>query len=310
MLDTSNAYERYVAEIARYPRISSQREAELSRIIRGGRNRRRVEAAVEELVHANLRLVLYCLRSFDSYLRSPDVRVSHMDLVGEGNLALLRAARNFDSGYSRGEPAGGGRHAPFGRYACKCIRLAMLRAVKLSRLIRVPEYHFKYWGRMRALRREHGADLTDELMERELHVNTEVLCMLRRSETTATLMLEDLGREDSESSWEEWMPDNSLASPAQETERKDMRRFLNEEMDRLPARTRRILQLLFMSDSRPTLAELAGLFGISAERCRQVCGQGLERLRAQLEGRLQRVDPSLIPAAPSAAAVSGAEAAA
>jgi len=299
MVRAIDSHQKYLAEIAQYPRISPERERELSTIVRCSRDESEVEAAVQELVHSNLKLVPHCARRFESYLSSRDARISRMDLVGEGNVALLRAARSFDAGYTGGKRKGRALFAP---YACRCIRRAMLRAVKLSRLIHVPEYHFKHWRRLRELQEAHGEGASDELLSSELDVNPEVLDMLRCSRSTTMSMLDDLGSSPDGSKWEDWMADERAPLPDREADARDLRRFLMEEMSGLPSRTRRMLCMVFMDERRATLAELAEVFGISAERCRQVCGQGLTRLRRQLEGRLHQVDPTMVDAIAGAAA--------
>jgi len=285
MISVSDTFDRYLREIARYPRISRQREGELSRIIQHDSNEEQVEAAVHELVHANLRLVVHCLKDFRSYLSSAGTHISRMDLIAEGNVALLNAARTFNAAYDANDERPAATPIPFSGYACTVIKRAMHRAIKRSRMIHVPEYHYSRWGEMKALREKHGDALTDDVLIRELDVNPAVLEMLRTSESTSTCMLEDLGARAEDGNWESFLPNEQAACPARETDQRDLRRFLLAEMQKLPARTSRMLHLRFLSESRTSLMELAQEFDISPERCRQVCSQGLAALRDQILGQ-------------------------
>ena len=299
MISSRDTFDRYLHDIAVYSRITPQREDELSRVIRTDPNEEQVEAAIHELVQANLRLVVHCLKDFEAYLRSPGVHTSRMDLIAEGNVALMNSARNFNSQFDSGDQ----EHTTpmrFSNYACKSIKCAMHRALKLARIIHVPEYHFGHWTEMKALQEEYGDTLTDDILMDKLEVNPAVLRMLKVSQATSTCMLEDLGAADDDGAWESFLPNDQASCPARETDQRDLRRFLLAELQKLPPRTAHMLQLMFLGDSRPTLTELAHEFGISAERCRQVCLQGLTTLRKQLLDQVHRIDPSL-PAAEVAA---------
>ena len=74
------------------------------------------------------------------FLDSPAVNITRMDLIAEGNIALMTAARNYDSDYIS-KPTGQG--VRFSSYACGIIRNRMRRALKMARLIHIPEQHFR-----------------------------------------------------------------------------------------------------------------------------------------------------------------------
>ena len=162
MSKARDTYERYLQEITSYPRISLEREAELSQTILNTGDDEEREAAIDELIHANLRLVVHCLKEFEKFLSSPSVRLTRMDLIAEGNIGLMRAAQRYDSCHEKGESATMPGHARFSTYACKCIQSQMRRAVKKSRFIHIPEHHFSYWSEIRALNETHGDDLSNE----------------------------------------------------------------------------------------------------------------------------------------------------
>ena len=290
MLKARDAYDRYLEDIASYPRITPEREAELSRTILNAKDPHKSEAA------ANLRLVVHCLKDFDRFLSSSAVRITRMDLIAEGNIGLMNAARRFNAEFTDGDATDKPKRSNvrFSTYACKCIKSRMRRALKLGRFIHIPEHHFSYWTEMETLRHEHGDTLSDDVLRDKLDVSNEVLGLLKQSSQSGICMLEDLGAQDTEGGgWHDFIPNETASCPAHETGRNDLRDFLFSEMDSLPPRTRSMLSLLYFNERSPTLRELATKFGISSERCRQVCVQGLTRLRRQMASRCRQIEPDL-----------------
>lgn len=272
-----NSFESYVSQISNYPRIDGQREAKLSAIILGGKNKKKIDKAVDELVLANLRLVLHCLKDYHSFLSSPEVCISMMDLVSEGNIALMAAARGFNSAFSRGETDPS--QAKFGTYACRCIRSRMQRAIKLSRLVHIPERHFTYNKKIRELESEEGVHLTDKEISNKIGIRKERLDMVRWSNNCRTTRLEDMKTDDDSSYGIEDLPDTQQAMPNEEAEKNDMMDLVLEKMNLLQPRTKLMLEQMFLSGSKTTLQDLADQFNISKERCRQITQSGLRKLR-------------------------------
>ena len=293
MTRDNSAFDRYLADITHFGRITPQREAELSAVILNDPNEEQVEAATNELVHANLLLVIHCLKEFGKFINSPAVHITEMDLIAEGNIGLMNAAQRFNAAYTSDESGRSSGSVRFSTYACKCIKSRMRRALKLARFIHIPEHHFSYWTQIEKLRNEHGDQLTDEVMRDELDVSDDVLDLLKQSESSRTFMLEDMSSDQDEGYWQEVLPNEKAPCPNLEAETSDLRGFLMGEMERLPERTRSMISIMFFDEATPTLREMSSQFGVSSERCRQVCAQGLSELRRQLSPRWDRVDPKL-----------------
>ncbi len=277
--------ERYRRDISRCERISEEREEALSRIIQKGRSVRKVEAAIQELVESNLFLVLHCAHDFDTFLASSAVRITRMDLIAEGNIALLIAARHYNTDYCSSVAR---KRVRFAGYACGIIRNRMRRAIKMARIIHIPEQHFSYWGQMRRLERDYGEKLTDDILMEEMGVGESKLKKLHGSIGVDVSMLEDMACAEGISRWSETMADANAVSPESEADRRDMNEFLRREMDRLPKRTRAMISQVYLSDEGASLGDLSKRFGVSRERCRQVLAKGLKTLRRNLEGRCER----------------------
>jgi len=287
----SDAYSRYLADISQYDRITPEREAELSRVIQTCPNAEQVEAAVSELIHSNLRLVIHCQKEFEKYRASS--RLSTLDLIAEGNIGLMKAAKKFNS--ANNDDADDPNREPirFSTYACKCIKSHMIRAIKKARFIHVPEHHFSYWGEIEKLQNENGNTLSDSELCDRMDLSGDALAFIKLSAGSGVCMLEELTGEDSDNSWSDFIASEDSPCPSEEAERHDLRAFLLNEMNNLAPRTRQIITMLYFNESAPTLKDLSEMFGISSERCRQICVQGLTSLKRQMFARRSGIEPTL-----------------
>ena len=148
MSERNSEYDRYFKDISIHPRISREREQILCKIISTEKKDEYVEAAVDELVRSNLRLVVHCVKGFSSFTRSSKTSITLMDLIAEGNLALVKAAQNFNPNYQTEEHA---QPIRFSGYACKCIKNAIRKAFRKARFIHIPDHHYGYWKQIKEM---------------------------------------------------------------------------------------------------------------------------------------------------------------
>jgi DNA-directed RNA polymerase sigma subunit (sigma70/sigma32) len=161
--------------------------------------------------------------------------------------------------------------------------------VKLSRFIHIPEHHFSCWSRLSAAENPDGHIPATEEVSRQLGMRDAQLQRLRRSRETTAVHLEDLSDPERGKHWSESVADSSARVPAREAESRDLREFLDRELCALPERTQQMLRMAHFTDDPQPFAVLAKTFGVSKERCRQVCRQGLGALRRRIEGRMRSV---------------------
>ena len=155
--DDSGLLRRYLEEISRYPPLPAEREKELARVIQDPLVPEwKKKDAIDELVRANLRFVVYHAKGF----HSPDV--PFIDLINEGNIGLIQAARRFDAN----------RGVKFITYAVFWVRQAISHALaEQAGTIRIPHkqaaHQLKAVRARDALQRELGRDPTlEEIAER------------------------------------------------------------------------------------------------------------------------------------------------
>jgi len=163
-------FQEYMRDISQYPRIDSKREQELAKIIQSNNDEVIVKAARDEFILANLRLVIkYALSLYESVANVSDVKLSLMDLISEGNLALMRAVDLFDPKHD----------AKFSTYATLGIVRRMRRAIQNSRFIKIPTYHGQHIAKFLELKKTHGKDITDKMLLEQMNITPYLLKVIK-----------------------------------------------------------------------------------------------------------------------------------
>lgn len=266
-----NSLDLYLREIAGHPILTREEEVHLAQAIRGGD-----ENALNELVAANLRFVVTVAKRYRNH------GVAFADLVNEGNLGLMRAARRFD------ETKG----VRFISYAVWWIRQAMMQAIaEQSRIVRVPVGRMDEANKVvktsRRLSQELGRRATPEEVGMELGLSPEAV--QRATNMQAGYVSLDAPVPDTEdTSMLELIPDREGEEPDERTQRQALRDVLEASLTHLPDREARILKLYFGLDGEEphTLEQIGRQFSVSRERIRQIKDRALVRLRLGATGRV------------------------
>jgi RNA polymerase primary sigma factor len=244
---------RYLSEISKVPRLSPDQERELGRRIAAGD-----EQALYKMVEANLRLVVSVAKRF------PTEHLSLLDLIQEGNIGLIRAARSFD--YRRGHR--------FSSYAIWWIRQAIARAIaNQAPLIRVPVHILARLRRTEHQPGQKGAqDPLDEPSE-------QLLEQVRH--TRQPISLDQLHGEGKDLDLVQVLVDAYAIAPAEAAEDLMLCESLHALLEALPTRERQVLELRFgLCDGHArTLQEIGAVVGLTRERVRQVEIGALAQLR-------------------------------
>ncbi len=260
----------YLREIAGHPILDREEEVRLARAIRAGN-----ADALNQLVAANLRFVVTVAKRYRHH------GVAFADLVNEGNLGLMRAARRFD------ETKG----VRFISYAVWWIRQAMMQAIaEQSRIVRVPVGRMDEANRVtrtaRRLSQELGRRASAEEVGMELDLSPEEV---QRALTMQSgyVSLDAPVPEAEDTSMLELIPDREGEEPDERTQRDALRDVLEASLTHLPDREARILRLYFGLDGEEphTLEAIGRQFSVSRERIRQIKDRALVRLRLGATGR-------------------------
>jgi RNA polymerase primary sigma factor len=295
-IDTRDTIGLYLKEAASVPLLSAQEEIDLAKQIERGREareelaqgkvsqkrrlelRRRIEegwGAREHLITANSRLVISVAKKYMGR------GVPFLDLIQEGNIGLMRAAKKFD--YKRGYK--------FSTYATWWIRQAVTRAIAdQGRTIRVPVHMGDQISKMlrtqHQLKQELGRDPTVEEMAEALDVTpNKVEHMIQVARRPFSLEM-PIGEEE-DGMLGDFIEDHETPAPDETATHNLLREHLDEMLDTLPPREARILQLRYgLNDGKIlTLNEVGRKMGVTRERVRQIEAQALRRLRSP---RIQR----------------------
>ncbi len=289
-IETDDVVGIYLKEAGRVPLLTAEEEVSLAKRMEAGefakeqlqrgrlsaREREELQAIVddaeqaqEHLVRANSRLVISVAKKYVGR------GVPFLDLIQEGNIGLIRAARKFE--YQRGHK--------FSTYATWWIRQAISRAVAdQGRTIRVPVHMGDQINRLRRisltltqrLGREPTIDELAEAMETTPDKVSDLIEVSRRP-----ISLETPTDEDEESGIGDFVEDSRSPAPSALTDQQMLAEHLQAALNRLPPREAQILQLRYglLDGETHTLEEVGKVIGVTRERVRQLEAQALNRLR-------------------------------
>ena len=262
-----DAFQSYLRDIYTIGRLTHAEELDLARKAAAGD-----PLARHKLIESNLRLVIAIARRYSS------TGVPLIDLIQEGNLALMHAAEKFD--YRRG--------CHFGTYATWWIRQAVNRAAaEQSRLIHLPEH---VATRLRKVRRvaaqlsqENGLDPLPERIAEASHINLdEVIDLLGLIEQPVSL---DTPLDDEERyTLADTIEDNTTPALAETASQHLLSEELHRALALLTPRERAVVTLRYgIGDGRShTLLDVGKELGISRERVRQIEVAALKKMRPQI----------------------------
>ena len=280
----------YLKEAGRIPLLTPDEEIEITQRIELGREasmrlsqgtltaderydlRQLIEdgwAAREHLITANARLVISVAKKYMGR------GVPFLDLIQEGNIGLMRAAKKFD--YSRGYK--------FSTYATWWIRQAITRAIAdQGRTIRVPVHMGDQVSRMlriqHQLKQKLSRDPTIPELAEALEVppqKVEDMIQLARHPLSLQMPIGD----EEDDMLGDFIEDQSTPAPDDAATYNLLHEHLEGILETLPPREARILQLRYglLDGQQLTLNEVGQKMGVTRERVRQIEAQALKRLR-------------------------------
>jgi RNA polymerase primary sigma factor len=263
-IDPSDSLEQYLREICAYRVLRREVEAVLARRIAAGD-----QEALDELVRANLRFVVSVAKKYQ-HLGLPLA-----DLVNEGNLGLMRAARRFD------ETKG----IKFISYAVWWIRQTIARALAdQGRIVRVPVSRartvYRVGRRLGTLEQTLGREATvAEIADGTALTRDAVARVLAIARPHVSL--DAPHTPDGEGALVESLADDAAPPPDAPVIEQGLTSAIEAALGTLRPREARVLRLYFGFDPEEpmTLEQIGHVLGITRERVRQIKDHALARLR-------------------------------
>jgi RNA polymerase primary sigma factor len=280
--DDSKVLRKYLEDISRYAILTPERERELGRIIQNpetAEDERR--EAVDELVRGNLRFVV----SYAKRFHSPGI--SFLDLINEGNIGLIQAARRFDAE----------RGVKFITYAVWWVRQAISNALSEQwGAIRLPHKQATLHSRLgrvkEALSRSLGREATMEEIAAEAGLRPDeagnLLAMSRSSES-----LSDVFGAEEDRTLGDTLEQTSVAAADDQMLQRSSVEQTRSLLESLPKKERAILCRRFGipedgsdGEREPmTLQEIGEELRLSRERVRQIEAQAIARIKRTMKSR-------------------------
>jgi len=290
-VEPDNLVGLYFCEAARRPLLTLEEEVDLAKRIERGllareeisdikiKSAKRHEelmlliddswTAVDHLITANSRLVISIAKKYTHR------GVPFLDLIQEGNIGLMRAAKRFD--YKRGYK--------FSTYATWWIRQAVTRALAdQSRTIRLPVHMSDQLSKMfrmqHQLRQQLGRDPGVAEIAEAMGVTSEKIQQMSK-DAQFPLSLDIPISVEGDSVLGDYIEDQESPDPDEVTTLSLLRQHLDQILEMLPPREVQILKLRFglSNGETHTLREVGLKIGVSRERIRQIEAQAIRRLR-------------------------------
>ncbi len=297
---TNDPVRMYLKEIGKVPLLTAEQEVSLAKRIEAGEasgvrlaseeklNAKQIEElqdieadgleAKRKLVEANLRLVVSIAKRYVGR------GMLFLDLIQEGNLGLIRAVEKFDHG----------KGYKFSTYATWWIRQAITRAIAdQARTIRIPVHMVETINKLvrvqRQLLQDLGREPLPEEIANEMELTPEKVREILKVSQEPVSLETPIGEEE-DSHLGDFIEDSGAVVPVDAAAFKLLQEQLEEVLDDLNTREKRVIQLRFgLLDGQPrTLEEVGRVFGVTRERIRQIESKTLSKLRhPSRSGRLR-----------------------
>lgn len=262
-MTTEEDVRQFMEEIRRFPLLTAEEERELAKRCAQGD-----EEAIDQMVSANMRLVVAIARRYSS----ADIPLP--DLIQEGSIGLMAAAKKFD--YTM--------NYRFSTYASKWIRQRVLRYIAENHnQVRIPVHMVdkirKVTQIQKALQQELEREPTLAEIADRIQLPEEKVAQLLQLQPQLVSLDAPLGEENAIG---DLVEDVRSPKPMDALMQQELLQTMDKLLSTLNARQQQILRLHYGLEDGVchSLEEIGGILGISKERARQIERQAMRKLKA------------------------------
>ncbi|MEL6123805.1 MAG: RNA polymerase sigma factor RpoD/SigA [Bacteroidota bacterium] len=261
----SLALDKYLNDISKIDLLTADEEAELARRIRAGD-----EEALERMTKSNLRFVVSVSKQYQNQ------GLSLSDLINEGNVGLMKAAKRFD------ETKG----FKFISYAVWWIRQSILQAiVEHARIVRLPLNKVGSYNKVNeavvSFVQEFEREPSDDELGEILDMAPKDVTKMKQSGSRHLSFDAPIGGEDGDATMLDLMTFDDVDSPDSELMEGSLKEEVKYGLSLLSSREVDVLTAYYGLNGRKsmTLEEIGELYGLTRERVRQIKERAIRRLR-------------------------------
>jgi len=260
----------YLKEISKSKSLASNEEAELAMKIRKGDRK-----SLNKLIKANLKFVVSVCKNYQNQ------GLPLTDLINEGNLGLIRAAKRFDET----------KHFKFISYAVWWVRQAILQSLaEHSRIIKLPPNRVgtihKLGKSVSSLEQKLGRSPTIKELSKNLNIKQDDINDVFKI-SNPYLSLDAPIQKGEDSKLMDILKDESLESPEDVVMKNALRKEILKILKTLDKKEQEVVKLYFgiSVDTAYTLEEIGQKFNLTRERVRQIKEKAIKRLKHSSRSR-------------------------
>ena len=261
----SVSLEKYLGDISKISILTAEEEVKLANRVREGD-----DDALELLTKSNLRFVVSVAKQYQNQ------GLSLSDLINEGNVGLIKAAKRFDE--TRG--------FKFISYAVWWIRQSILQAIiEYSRIVRLPvnkvtsynKVQKAYSAFFQEFEREPSIEELSDLLDLPSNLISELLSLNNKHLSFDS----PLGSEENDSTLMDFYVETDYEQTDDSLLRESLDKDIDIKLNILSPREKEVLKSFYgLSGSEElSLDEIGDMFGLSGERVRQIKERAIQKLR-------------------------------
>ena len=268
-----------------YALLSPKREKELASIIKEFKGGKQKQAAREELMNHNLKLVIKMAYKFynsgNNWSRGMyRSELTIMDLISSGNIGLMKAVDLYNPAKYK---------TRFTTYATAWIKQGMLSLLySHNTVVHIPPHIVSSSKKYKdIIQKDKDNILRDKDIMKLLDVTKAGLNNIKNSKVFTFSMDASIPSTSDESggTYKELIPDTKQVSPYEETAKSDTSDVIKEAMLSLDPVSRDIINGQFLNSNKVKLSDLGKKYKMSGERIRQIKEKALEKMKWKLKGR-------------------------